>query len=264
MYIRTLGINYQQKRDFVMDRPHGSGDTLLLIFKTAAFVILHGKTHHLAPGSAILYAKGTPQLYGAEGCAYVDHCIHMDWDLPADFSQRSGLVFDTPFLVNDLEGVEQLLREMSRTLYAGTVAGEDETQLLVRLILYRLGASLRSQQALSKKKSPHTKALQQLRATIYANPAEAISVMDMAAQLNISPVHLQRLYRAQFGVHCYEDVLRARIRLAKYYLRTTDLPVGQIAQLCGYEHWEHFARQFREKTGITPGCYRKKDKQENA
>ena len=256
MFIRTLGINYQQNADFVMDRPPGAGAPLLLIFKTAAFVTLHGTTRHLLPGSAILYAKDTPQLYGAEGCAYVDHCIHMDWTLPEDFPQRSGLTFDTPFRLNDLAGVEALLRELSYALYADSPSGEDVTQLLLRLLLYRLGESCCGQtKALP---NAHARALNRLRADIYATPAKPTSVADMAAQLNLSPAHLQRLYREQFGVSCYEDVLNARMQLAKHYLLTTDLAAGQVSELCGYEHYEHFARQFREKCGMPPGAYRKK------
>lgn len=258
MFIRTLGINYQQSDHFVMDRPHGSGDTLLLIFKFAAFVTLQGQTHHLPPGSAILYAKGTPQLYGAEGCAYVDHCIHMDWDLPADFPRRSGLLFDTPFQLHDLEAIEQLLQELSRAMYAVSPSGEEVTQLLLKLLLYRLGESCRDPLALQHKASPHAKSLQQLRAAIYSTPAEATSIAQMAGRLNLSPAHLQRLYREQFGISCYEDVLLARMQLAKHYLRTTDLPATQIAHLCGYAHYEHFARQFRQKTNATPIAYREK------
>ena len=47
---------------------------------------------------------------------------------------------------------------------------------------------------------------------------------------------------------------------AKYYLNNTHLPVNRIAALCGYENDVHFIRQFKSRSGMTAGEYRKKHK----
>jgi AraC family transcriptional regulator of arabinose operon len=52
------------------------------------------------------------------------------------------------------------------------------------------------------------------------------------------------------------DVINSRIEHAKYLLTTTDISVKQIAQLCGYNNENHFMRQFKEITGITPTKFR--------
>ena len=79
----------------------------------------------------------------------------------------------------------------------------------------------------------------------------------MAARLALSPSYFQTLYRAEFGVSCYEDVLRAKTSLAQYYLANTSMTVRQIAMLCGFENDVHFMRQFRKRTGQTALQYRR-------
>ena len=75
--------------------------------------------------------------------------------------------------------------------------------------------------------------------------------------MSLSASYFQTLYRAEFGVSCYEDVLRAKTGLAEYYLANTDMQVREIAALCGFENDVHFMRQFRKRTGSTALEYRR-------
>ena len=68
------------------------------------------------------------------------------------------------------------------------------------------------------------------------------------------------MYRAEFGVSCYEDVLRAKTGLAEYYLANTDMQVREIAALCGFENDVHFMRQFKRRYNMTPSQFRQKNK----
>ena len=65
MELHALGLNYSHDGSFDIRRPNGSGDNLLLIFKSSAVVRLHGREYSVSPDSAILYKKGTEQIYRA-------------------------------------------------------------------------------------------------------------------------------------------------------------------------------------------------------
>ena len=80
----------------------------------------------------------------------------------------------------------------------------------------------------------------------------------MSESLYISISHFQHLYKEFFDVSCQTDIINARIRLAEFYLSTTDLSVKEIADLCGYENELHFMRQFKKITKNTPTECRKK------
>ena len=52
------------------------------------------------------------------------------------------------------------------------------------------------------------------------------------------------------------DVIRSRIEHSKYLLSTTDMPIAQIAEMCGYKCELHFMRQFKTRMNMTPTEYR--------
>jgi AraC family transcriptional regulator len=39
-------------------------------------------------------------------------------------------------------------------------------------------------------------------------------------------------------------------------LRTTTLPLAQVAARCGYANASHFSHRFREAVGVAPNLYR--------
>ena len=52
-----------------------------------------------------------------------------------------------------------------------------------------------------------------------------------------------------------EDVYSSRMNYARELLTTTSLPIGEIAERCGYESNIYFSRQFKRKIGMTPTEY---------
>lgn len=53
-----------------------------------------------------------------------------------------------------------------------------------------------------------------------------------------------------------------RVDYSKYILRTTDLPMEQICDMCGYLNEVHFYWQFKKLTGTSPAKYRKSTAEE--
>ena len=106
--------------------------------------------------------------------------------------------------------------------------------------------------------------LLKLRAAIQNNPADNWTISRMAEFLKISPGYLQTIYKKAFGISCMEDVIQNRIRLAKEYLYSGSLSITEVAYRCGYRHVEHFSRQFKRLTGLTPREYRKRGESQPA
>ena len=104
---------------------------------------------------------------------------------------------------------------------------------------------------------PHSAALRALRTELYDQPGRWRTVEQLAARASLSQPHLQKLWRELFSVSCYEDMLDARTRAARYYLLHTDLSVKAIAAQCGYENDVCFMRRFKLRTGLTPSELRR-------
>lgn len=257
MTLHDIGMNYRHEPDFYIDRPNGSGDNLMLIFKTPAKIKLGEKEIAAPAGTAIVYKKGTAQSYGADNSEYINHWLHFDADESDIFHLTSGMRFDTPILLKNCNICEKIMNEINLERLSGNPTAGICIDILLRLLLVRIGENFPTdgKNEISCE-NPHSRALRELRAEIYENTSSTITINSLAAKLGLSPSYFQSLYKAQFGVSCYEDAITARIRAAKYYLRTTRLSVKEISALCGCDNPEHFMRQFRARTGLTPTEYR--------
>jgi AraC family transcriptional regulator len=87
--------------------------------------------------------------------------------------------------------------------------------------------------------------------------ADDISLEAMAAEAAMSPFHFARAFKAATGASPLQYVIRARIETAQVLLKTTALPVAEIAHRVGYEDVSRFGQHFRRQTGATPGAFRK-------
>ena len=65
------------------------------------------------------------------------------------------------------------------------------------------------------------------------------------------------MYKRYFGKSVFEELIDFRLQKAKDLLCSTEFPISQIAELCGYETYAHFAKQFKAQEGVTPSEYRK-------
>ncbi len=251
MKLHAMGISYKHDSSFRIERPAGSGDNLLLIFKTDAAVCTEKGMINVPPDSAVVYSCGSPQIYGSSGNEYENHWVHFECDETDIFFGRIGLKFNTPVSVTDISSAESILHMLSLESVSENSSAEC-SDLLLRLLLAKTAGV-----GAGSAKSPHSEKLKRIRAEIYSTPSGKFAIEALAEKMSLSPSHFQALYKSQFGVSCYEDVLRAKISSAKHYLKNTSLSVREISELCGYENYVHFIRQFRQRTGMTAAEYRK-------
>lgn len=84
-----------------------------------------------------------------------------------------------------------------------------------------------------------------------------ITVGDMADQIYLSETHFRRLFHKVFGASPVQFVRKRRIERACVLLRSTDSPIKQIANECGFAEEAFFSRVFHRLVGNSPAAYRK-------
>lgn len=102
--------------------------------------------------------------------------------------------------------------------------------------------------------SPH-----QLRHTIEyinGNLSTQLSLNVLATMLGMSPYYFERLFKQSVGDTPHQYILQCRIQRAKQLLRTTQLPIMEIAFQVGCKNHSHFSKLFRKLTGMSPRTYR--------
>lgn len=84
-----------------------------------------------------------------------------------------------------------------------------------------------------------------------------LSVNDIANQLNMSRSTLDRRFAKTIGRSPKSEMNRVLINTVKQLLMDTDYKLTQVAELAGFEYAEYMCTLFKEKTGVTPGEFRK-------
>lgn len=97
-----------------------------------------------------------------------------------------------------------------------------------------------------------------LIADIQADPGRDIRLTQLAQELEMSPHHLQRVFKALVGASPKRLAARIALERAAAALVSTDDAVLTIAMDAGYESHEGFSRAFRRHFGVSPASYRRR------
>ncbi len=93
--------------------------------------------------------------------------------------------------------------------------------------------------------------------SIREHACEGVTIDDLVRQVQVSRSTLKRRFAALLHRSPHEEIRRVRIDRVMQLLGTTKLPLARIAPLAGFRHVESMCRLFKQKTGQTPGHYRK-------
>lgn len=85
---------------------------------------------------------------------------------------------------------------------------------------------------------------------------EKIDIDQLAEAVGVSRFHFTRAFKASFGVPPYRFLSGVRIRKAGELLRSSDLPVTEIALQVGYSCASEFSRSFKAAMKCSPRDFR--------
>lgn len=111
----------------------------------------------------------------------------------------------------------------------------------------------------AKMKKNHLLTIERAKEYITSNFTSDISLMDLAAYCYVSPFHFSRIFRAFTKVPPHQFLADIRLQHAALLLRTSDLPVADIAFSSGFNSIEYFNGAFRKKYNCAPGVFRMQD-----
>ena len=86
---------------------------------------------------------------------------------------------------------------------------------------------------------------------------EDLSRTILADMVYLSADHLARIFKKETGETLVKYITDKRINAAKELLSDTKTPIAQVASEVGYDNYSYFTKIFKEKTGFSPGDYRK-------
>ena len=86
-----------------------------------------------------------------------------------------------------------------------------------------------------------------------------VTLSTVAKRFHYSNEYTSRLIKDLMGMTYTEVVRTVRIERSQNFLANTAMTVANIAEAIGYDTPEHYIRQFKKHTGMTPSAYRKQE-----
>ena len=219
-------------------------------------------------GAVEVFAAGRSQERTLRGSISEDANVLLGEGFLGQVAEEAGVEPERVEVLGDLDArdpqVERLLLSLLSEIETGGLGGELYSQALATQLAVHL---LREHSSLGEKakgKVEHEpkgdlsgRTLKKATDYVGDNLAEDISLAEIARAANLSERHFSRLFKESTGVSPYQYVIRRRIEKAKVLLASTDLPVGEVALLCGFAHQGHLARHFGRLIGTAPARFRK-------
>jgi AraC family transcriptional regulator len=83
-----------------------------------------------------------------------------------------------------------------------------------------------------------------------------VAADELADAVGVSPGHLFRLFRAEYGCGPAHALERVRLARAAVALQRSNATLAEIADSCGFANAYHFSRRFAAAYGSPPGSFR--------
>lgn len=182
-------------------------------------------------------------FYG-EGCrAYYDLFLQQNGGSPVVNSGSSRQVLD------NIEALVDIYKNANGTLTDDLRAASLLTGIMTDCIV------LADPSAHQEDLPPYV-----LAAKSYINRhyAEHVSLDVLAHEISINKFYLQKLFSKTMGLSPNEYLTNVRIQEAKRLLRSSNLPIAQIALEVGFSSISHFIEQFKAHEQMPPSVYRKR------
>ncbi|BCA86515.1 AraC family transcriptional regulator [Enterococcus saigonensis] len=104
------------------------------------------------------------------------------------------------------------------------------------------------------------KILQPAVDAVFVNKGSHVDLPTLAQLINLSPSHLSRLLKEEFGEPFSQIYSKLKIYWAEELLKDTDLTISEISEELGYIEPSYFIRSFKKIKGLTPLKWRQQNR----
>lgn len=254
-YVSECGY-YEASDRYFLERD-GRGDCLLMITTGGRGQLFwNGQSAALGPGSAVVIDCRSYQKYRTEpGGTWSFWWLHFGGIAAESYR---GMLFDQlkPVMLRDPEAARLRMEELYAQTKSTSVTSFALQSNHISAVLTELLLSMTDDPA-------HAPLLERediarLAVFIRDNCVEDLHIDDFVRETHLSRHHLIRLFEKQIGMSPYRYLHMCRIHHAQLMLRSTEIPVSEIAYGVGYNSPTVLIRHFRSFQDMTPGEYRTK------
>ncbi len=251
-YVTDCGV-YFCEYGYRVERENYGNYMLLYVTKGVLAVSTEGSTYLVQEGQAAFFNCHVHHAYYAKG--YVSFLwVHFDGANTGEFyhhfmGKMKGIVFGE-------EQAEEIYKDMlsivSKYQNNQQVNEEENSKKLYQCLCTLIFTEHRDQRNESK-----VAIVSQAKDYIYDHMGEELSLGTVADSVGLSASHFSRIFKKETQYSPYEYIILVRINKAKHLLKTTDMPIKEIAYEVGYRSESNFCNSFTQRIGISPINFRR-------
>ena len=249
-----IGIRELMPSGFV-DRPHGTGDYLLMLFHDPVTAGSSPATEiSTKPDTMLVWPPGKRQYYGNLGQRFSHTWIRCAGKRLPRMLRLANLPLLTPFPVADPSCFEQCLLDVAGEL----VSYVHPDEVLIANLLENCIREISRKMTVTAQNVRIPENLLAVRRMITAVPSRTITLEEMASIAGISVPYFCARFKTAFGLSPMKCLIQHRLHRAFHLLSDRNLRVSEIAVQTGYHDEFHFSKTFKKHFGISPREMRKR------
>ncbi len=252
-----LSIDARHGPEFLSNRPHGSGDWLLLHFPKPMRLRDRFGEQHARGDACVLFAPGHPQHFQSWSGEMINHYVHLRG------ADMDALVATLHLPVNEVlyprpidfiaANIHEMLRErMRQDAQCGLLFATQAIRLLATLAR-NLGGGQGAPLPLRMRAVRDR--LGDVPTRMRNEPEWGWSVRGMARISGLGPSRFRALCQEIRRMSPLEELIIARISRARYLLTASSHSVSEVAEACGFPDPLYSSRVFRKRVGGAPSSY---------
>jgi len=247
--INRVRHRWAESAGFVLNRPQGIPEYILLHFLSPVELTFDGKTVPAEKGSFIVFSPGTPHGFVAHE-ALLHDWLHLSGEM-GELMNRFGLSLNHLYQTDQSAGISDIVAFLENEFFIRRPYWPELSQAKLHEMLIRISHCVHAPQLPLHVRDETAEHLREVRTRILSSPWHSWSIAELAQKVNLSESRLYAVYKAVFGISPRKDLILFRIEKAKMLLQSGS-SVSSVAEQLGYGSVYHFIRQFKQLTGITP------------
>jgi AraC-like DNA-binding protein len=252
LYLSPIALGYfYYEAGYHIRRSNYDSFLLMHIVKGCCTVHLNGQVLEARENQFVLLDCYEPHEYGYSEDSEVSW-IHFDGPLARDYYELitagNGAILSVP----DSYTIEHRLSKILQIFRNSEPVRESVVSDYITQIL----GSLLNNRSDNGGIFSHAQIVEHSVAYINDHFSEPVSLEMLAKNSNMSPYHFTRVFAEETGFTPHQYLIATRINFAKFLLKTTNMPVKEIAFTSGFNSESGFCSSFRKHEQLTPGEYR--------
>ena len=253
--IGNCGLCTDMTTRIFSDNKKGRSDYhLLYLVDGTMYFELNGKRMDLGAGNLVLFRPGEPQIYGSyDGDTISYYWAHFSGTSVEDILRDCGFDVGNHFFIDVDGGICKALNMIIKEYTYGEFCHVTKCNSLF-IMLFAEMARLTDRAAKAGERYdillPALKAMEQNYRVWYKNE-------EYARMCGISKYHFIHLFSACKGCSPSKYKSDLLMQKARELVSISEIPMGEIAEMLGFEDALYFSKKFKAYYGVSPSQYRK-------